>query len=128
MATIKQTVSFNASPTSVFNALMDQKQHAQFTQSAAKIENKVGGKFSVWDGYAQGKTLELIKDRKIVQSWRASDWPEGHFSKLTIELAPKGEETRLKLVQVDVPDDQGEDITQGWQDFYWKPLKKYLER
>lgn len=128
MATVKQTVSFNASPSAVFNALMDQKQHAQFTDSPAKIEYKVGGKFSVWDGYATGETLELVEDRKIVQSWRASDWPEGQFSKLTIELLPESGKTQLNFVQENVPDDQEDDIAQGWQDFYWKPLKKYLEK
>jgi len=65
---------------------MDSRKHARFTGGSARISRKVGGKFSVHDGYAEGRNLELIPDMKIVQTWRASDWPEGLYSNVTFEL------------------------------------------
>lgn len=126
--TIEQTVAFQASPETVYNALMDSKQHAEFTRAAANIENKVDGEFNVWDGYATGKNIELEPGKKIVQSWHASDWPEGVFSKLTIELKPKDDGTELTLHQTGVPAEFADDVAQGWHDYYWEPLKDYLEK
>ncbi|MBI2908949.1 MAG: SRPBCC domain-containing protein [Chloroflexi bacterium] len=126
--TIRQTVTFKASPHDVYEALMDSRKHTKFTGGKARISRKVGGRFTVYDGYAEGTNLELIPDEKIVQTWRASDWQEGHYSKVTFVLEPFGGGTRLTFVQTDVPDIWCEDVGQGWRDYYWKPLKQMLEK
>jgi len=77
--TIRQQVTFKASPHELYELLMDEKKHGQFTRSRTTISRKVGGKISSGDGYIDGINLELVPDKKIVQSWRASDWPEGHY-------------------------------------------------
>jgi activator of HSP90 ATPase len=125
--TIQQTATIKATRHAVYEALMDSKQHGQFTGGAAKISRKVGGKFSVYDGYASGKNLKLIPDRKIVQTWRADDWPDGHYSQCTFELTPTKTGTKLTFTQTDVPVEFYKDIKQGWIDFYWKPMKELLE-
>lgn len=126
MKKIEQTVIINAPAKDVYDALMDSIQHSEFTGAKATIDNKVGGKFSVWDGYASGVNLELIPGKKIAQTWRASDWPEGVESKLTINLAQKGEDTELEFTQTGVPNEFYQDIKVGWQDYYWKPLKDFF--
>lgn len=83
---IKQSVTFRSSPHDIYEALMDSKKHAQFTGDEAKISRKVGGKFTAFGGYSEGINVELVPDKKIVQTWRASDWPEGHHSKVTFSL------------------------------------------
>jgi len=65
-------------------------------------------------------------NKKIVQSWRASDWPENVFSISTFEFLEKDNGTSLTFTQVGVPEEFEKDIEKGWEDFYWKPLKKYL--
>jgi activator of HSP90 ATPase len=124
--TIHQQATFVASPHEVYEALMDEKKHAAFTGAAAKISRRIGGKFVAYDDYADGVNLELVPDQKIVQSWRASDWPEGQYSKTTYVLTPVAGGTRLSFTQSDVPADQYDDVSQGWRDFYWKPLKEWL--
>ncbi len=126
--TIRQTATFNAPAHEVYEALMDQKKHAQFTEGEAKISRKVGGEFSISDGEIRGKNLELIQDKKIVQSWRYSDWPEGEYSTATFSLEETDGKTRLTFVQTGVPDDHYEDIKQGWKDYYWGPMKQMLEK
>lgn len=125
---IKQTVDFTASPHEVYEALMDSAKHARFTGAAARISRKVGGSFTTYDGYSGGKNLELIPDEKIVQSWRASDWPEGHYSETTFELKKTKTGTKLVFVQTGVPEKFYTDIAQGWIDFYWTPMKEMLEK
>ena len=124
--TIKQSVTIKASLHDVYEALMDSKKHAEFTGGKAVISRKVGGKFSAFDGYAKGVNLELVPDKKIVQSWRGSDWPEGHYSKATFSLQQVEGGTQLTFTQTEVPEDQYESISQGWRDYYWKPMKKML--
>jgi activator of HSP90 ATPase len=123
---IRLTVLFKAKPHEVYEALMDSKKHAAFSDSEAKISRQAGGKFTAYDGYITGKNVELIIDRKIVQSWRGSDWPEGYYSRVTFDLEPTAGGTRLLFVHEGVPVEFYDDIKQGWTDFYWKPMKRFL--
>lgn len=126
--TIKQTVQFKAEPEEVYEALMDPKKHASFTGGKAAISRKVGGEFSVWDGYAEGVNIELIPHKRIVQSWRASDWPEGIYSTVKFEFTRIKGGTRMSFTQSGVPEEFIRDIKQGWKDFYWAPMKGMLEK
>jgi activator of HSP90 ATPase len=124
---IRQNIFFSASPHDVYEMLMDSKKHSAFTQSKATISRKVGGKISVWDGWAGGKNTKLVKDKEIVQTWRADDWPEGHYSIATFKLARKGKGTQLTFMQKGVPSDKYRDISDGWMEYYWEPMKEYLK-
>lgn len=124
---ISQTVTIKATPHQIYEALMDSKKHSEFTGSAAKISRKVGGDFTAYDDYSSGKNVELIEDKKIVQTWRASDWPPDHFSKITFLLTPVKEGTKIEFTQEGLPEDQAKSVSDGWKDFYWKPLKEFLE-
>lgn len=126
--TIRQTVTLAARPAEVFEMLMDSRKHARFTGGSASISRKVGGKVSAYDGYAVGMNLELVPNRKIVQSWRASDWPEGVESTVTFDLKKVKGGTRLSFTHAGVPGDHFDAIRQGWKDFYWTPLKTALKR
>ena len=127
--TIRQTVEFDAPPHDVFDALMNPKKHAAFTGAKARIEPRVGGAFSVWDGYATGQTDRLETDKVIVQSWRTTDFAaDDPDSSVMFHFSRKGKGTRLIFVHSKVPDAQADDIKQGWIDFYWEPLKAYLAK
>jgi activator of HSP90 ATPase len=123
---IRQTVTFGATPHEVYEALMDSRKHAQFTGDEASISRKVGGKISAYGGYITGTNLEMAPDQKIVQAWHAADWPEGHFSRVTFQLTPVRNGTRLTFTHSGVPAEQYESIKQGWIDNYWKPMKAML--
>jgi activator of HSP90 ATPase len=107
--------------------LMDSKKHGQFSESKATISGEVGGKISAYDEYTKGWNLELVPDRKIVQKWRGSDWPEGWYSTASFELKKVPGGSRLTFVQTEVPEDQFEDISQGWVEHYWEKMKKMLD-
>jgi activator of HSP90 ATPase len=125
---IKQTVVFKASPHAVYEALMDSATHAAFSGSVASISREVGGEFNAYDGYISGKNLELVPDRKIVQSWRAVDWPDGHFSTVTFLFIPIAEGTQLDFTHTGIPEGEEAAFEEGWIDNYWEPMKEYLEK
>ncbi len=125
--TIKQTVTFKAAPEEVYEALMSSRRHAGFTGSRASISPRVGGRIMAYDGYIRGLNLELVPGKRIVQSWRASDWPAGVESRVIFVLkrAPGG--TRLEFTQRGVPWQQVEDLRRGWIEHYWEKMSGAFE-
>jgi activator of HSP90 ATPase len=126
MKSFRQTVLFQASPAEVYALLMDSRKHAAFTGAKARIGREIGETFSAYDGYAEGFNLDLVPNRRIVQSWRGSDWPEGHYSKTTYSLTRVKGGTKLLFTQTRVPDDQVEPIKAGWTEHYWDKMKAWL--
>ena len=126
--TIEQTVFFEASPEEVYSALLDARKHSEFTGSPATTSAKVGATFTAWDGYIDGKNVELVRGKKIVQDWKTTEWPEGYpYSRLELTLTPKKGGTELKMVHSKVPAEQVDEYTGGWKSSYWDPLKAYLK-
>lgn len=125
---IKQTIVVKATPHEIYDILMDSKKHSQLIGDKASISTKVGGKFTVYGDYITGKNIELVQDKKIVQSWHANDWVEGHYSTVTFNLIKTKTGTKLDFTQTNVPDEHYKDIKQGWIDYYWQPLKDMLKK
>lgn len=123
---ISQTIHFEVPPDTLYDMFIDGKKHGAFTGATATIDARVGGKFSVWDGYATGENLELVPGKKIVQTWRASDWPERAVSKVTFIFTPSSGGTDLIFTHEDVPSAFEKDVAGGWDEYYWKPLADYL--
>jgi len=126
--TIRQTVLIKASPHVVYEALMDSRRHAAFSGMPARISRKPGGRFTAYGPYLSGVNLELIRDRKIVQFWRARNWPPFHYSTVTFDLKKDKGGTRLSFTQVGVPDNDYQAKKRGWIHSYWEPMKKLLEK
>ena len=127
--TICQTVVFkNTTPEMLYTIYMNAKKHSKATGGAAKISSKVGSSYSAWDGYISGKILHLIKEKMIVQSWRSSDFKANDLdSTLILWFEKKGKDAVINMVHANVPDHQYAGLKGGWDDFYWKPWKKYLK-
>jgi len=123
---IYQEVEFDATPNEVYELLMDSEKHAAFTGSPANIGKNVGDKFTCYGEYIEGENLELEQDKKIVQSWKGHDFPEGHYSTVTFELEERNGKTILKLTHKGVPEDKKEHLDHGWKKMYWEKMKKYL--
>ena len=111
----------------LYEAWLDGTEHAAFTGgAAATCEPFVGGSFTAWDGYIDGTNLELEPYRRIVQSWRSSEFPEGSVpSRLEVLLEEVEGGTRLTLRHEDIPAGQGASYRYGWLEYYFKPMAEY---
>jgi activator of HSP90 ATPase len=125
--TIQQTATFRASPTDVYEMLMDSKKHASLSGEPAKISRKVGGSFTAWGAHISGFNLALKPGRKIVQAWRALDWWPDHYSIAIFDLKEIKAGTRLDFTQIGVPPHRYEGHCQGWMQTYWTPMKEIFE-
>jgi uncharacterized protein YndB with AHSA1/START domain len=124
--TIHQEVVFPVSPERVYEALIDSRKHAEFTGAPATISREAGGEISTHGGVIQGRNIELVPNRRIVQAWRVKDWEEGLYSVVRYEFKPEGSNTRLVLDHTAFPDAEKSHLESGWHAQYWEPLGKYL--
>jgi activator of HSP90 ATPase len=123
---VHHEVEFAAPPKEVYDAYLDSARHARITGQSARMSRAVGGKFTAGDGYITGYNLDLEAPQRIVQAWRASEWPEGAFSVLSLELRAKGKGTRLVVDHVGIPEKFRDGVDKGWYEFYWEPMRKYF--
>lgn len=127
MESIKLTKTFAVKPKVIYTAWLNSKGHSKMTGSKAKINPKVNSGFIAWDGYISGKTTELKTDKKIVQKWRTTEFPEhAQDSLLEVKLSPVQSGTKLTIEHKNIPDGQAESYKKGWKDFYFKPMEKYF--
>lgn len=129
MESIEVAAEFKVSPKRLYDAWLDGKQHSAFTGGAeASVEAHVGGEHTAWDGYIWGKVVTLEPHRRIVQTWRTSEFPEdSEDSQLEILLEPTPGGTRLRLVHTRIPDGQGDMYRDGWDESYFRPMRTYFE-
>lgn len=128
---IKQWTILPCTPDVAFSAWMDAKLHGEMIDGNAKIDPKVGGASSVWDGSVKGKTLELDpKKHRIVQQWRYEydDWPNDAPSEITIEFVPYKNGCKLRFWQSKIPAKYVSDIATGWKEYYWKPMQEFFKK
>jgi activator of HSP90 ATPase len=117
-----------ASPKQVYAAWLSGKSHAAMTGGGrAAASTKVGGRFTAWDGYIAGKNLRLEPQRRIVQSWRTTEFKQiDADSEIDVQLEAVGKRTKITLRHSNVPEGHSGYKT-GWQTCYFDPMKAYFE-
>ncbi len=117
----------SASPSEIYNAWLSSEGHTAMTGSPAMASSRVGETFEAWDGYITGENLVLEPGRRIVQSWRTTEFTSvEQDSLLEILLVPSFEQTRLVLHHSKLPE-HGTQYEQGWEDAYFAPMRSYFE-
>lgn len=129
MKSIRQSATFNELPEKIYDIIMDEKKHAEFTGSGTKMSTEPNGAFSVFDGYCNGYNIELVRGKKIVQAWRFEEegWPDDHFSVCNFEFDRVGDKTKLRFLQTNVPESKVESLKKGWKKYYWDAIKTLLK-
>src|SRR5438046_4627967 len=119
-----------AEPQRVFSAWMDSREHAAFTGGGeAVVEPWAGGRFIAWDGYIHGILLGVDEGRRIVQTWRTSEFPpESRDSRLIVEFEPARGGTRVVIKHSDLPSSHVKRYERGWNEHYLKALARYFAK
>ncbi len=121
------TVTFPVKAEKIYKAWLSSNGHTEMTGSPAKVDGKVKGEFTAWDGYIWGTFLELDENKRILQAWHTGEFPEGaEDSIVEIFLKEENGKTELTLKHINIPEGQNS-YKQGWEDFYFKPMKAYFE-
>lgn len=129
LKTIEQSVHFSISAKELYDLYLDPKRHAAVTGGAVKISSKAGSNFSAFDGMLAGTTLSVVPGRLIVQRWRSTGWKETDIdSVLVLKFVQDGKRGRIDLAHVNVPAYDHAGVTEGWEKYYWRPLREYLKK
>jgi len=113
-------------PAQVYAAWLDPQQHAAMTGAAATLHVD-GRRFTAWDGYIEGEYLNLTPNQRISMHWRTSDFAsDACDARVVIELSPTPAGVRLRLSQFDTPADQGDRYVDGWETYYFAPMRAYF--
>jgi len=123
---LRQEITIKASPKRIYDTLLDGKRFSEFSGAPAEIDARAGGAFSCFGGMITGRTIDLTPGRRIIQAWRAGNWPDGAYSIVRFELEPHGSDTKLILEHAAFPEGNAPHLESGWHKMYWEPLKKYL--
>jgi activator of HSP90 ATPase len=122
--TIRQTVTFKATPMDVYEMIMDSKQHQSLSGEKANISKKVGGKFTAWGSHISGINLVLKPGGKIVQAWRATGWWPDYYSIAIFDIKKAVSGAKLQFTQIGVPPSRYSGHYRGWIETYWTPMKE----
>ena len=119
-----------AEPQRVFSAWLDAKEHAAFTGGGeAIVEPWSGGRFTAWDGYIHGILLGVDPGKRIVQTWRTSEFPpEYRDSRVVVEFEAARGGTRVRIRHAELPPSQVKKYEKGWMEHYLKPLARYFAK
>ena len=135
---IHQEPVFAASPKRVYDALTDAKQFTRVVKLSgalqamhlpdqpAEISGEVGSAFALFGGFITGRQVELVPNVRVVQAWRAGDWPPGVFSIARFELVAQSSACRIVFDHTGFPKGAAESLASGWRTHYWEPLAKVL--
>ncbi|OGH05214.1 MAG: hypothetical protein A2W22_01170 [Candidatus Levybacteria bacterium RBG_16_35_11] len=126
MKSLKKSYLINTSPFKIWKGLTIPKEIEKWTGSPAVMDEREGTNFKLWDGDIFGKNKEMIKNKKIVQEWYSGNWDKPSI--VTLLINNKDGKSEVELIHDDIPDNDFESINQGWDDYYFNPLKEYLER
>jgi len=125
---IQQSASFRAAPAALYELFLDSAKHTAATGAPAKISRKIGGKWSAFGGMILGKTIDIVPNRMIVQTWRSAAWKKADPDSILVVRFEKGAggKATVHLTHMGVPvyDQQG--VRKGWKKYYWNSWKKYF--
>ena len=119
---------FNVSAEEIYTTWLSSEGHSKMTGGAAQISDVVGATFTAWDGYIEGKNLELEPHRRILQSWRTTEFEANEAdSQIEILLHETDGQTELTLIHTGLSE-SGERYRKGWDNHYFQPMKAYFSR
>jgi len=112
-------------PEEVFTAITNPFTIELWTGYKAIMDSNVDTEFSLWEGDITGKNLEVIDNKKVVQEWYFGD--QSVKSIVTINLFDNKKGTQVELIHKNIPDEEYEDIIEGWNEYYFGAIKSFFE-
>jgi len=129
IADIKIIQSIRAPISEVFHAITVARMVDEWGGGPARIQAKVNGKYSLWDGEMHGTIKEIEFPRKLIHTFRELRWEDNYLDSLvTWQFREISRGTELSLCHTGLPTRKiRESHNEGWGEYYLGPLKAYLE-
>ena len=126
MKELRKYYRIKGTPEEIYTALVNPFSITLWTGSEAVMKEEEGSEFSLFDGDIMGKNLHFEKESKIVQEWYFGEQEEQSI--VTITLRPDRHFTKIELHHTNIPDEAFEEMTHGWNSYYFGALKTFFEK
>lgn len=123
MKDFKKYFIIPAPPEDVYLALTNPMTIHLWTGEPAEMSTEPDSEFSLWDGSITGKNIEFETNKKIVQQWYFGEQEEKSI--VTIKLHVHAQGTSIEIKQTNIPDQDYEEIVDGWNDIYMASLREF---
>jgi uncharacterized protein YndB with AHSA1/START domain len=125
MKDFKSYYIITAEPEEVYIALTNPATLQLWTGEEADMSTEPGSEFSLWEGSITGKNIAFEPGKKIVQEWYFGEQQEPSI--VTIILHAHKQGTSAELRHTNIPDEDYNDIVNGWNDVYFNSLADFYD-
>lgn len=128
---IHQEAIIDATPEQIYAVLTDGAKFAAATGMPAELSDREGEAFTLFGGRVEGRQIELVPGRRVVQAWRfggahPETWDAGVYSVVRFTLIADGDATKFVIDHDGIPAHAVERIETGYPAFYQGPLAEYF--
>lgn len=123
---IEETYTIHAPVSKVYQALTDGPTAEKWGAAPAKVDPREGGAFSYWDGDIHGTFTRLVPNERIEQDWYGHDNPTWKYT-VAFTFEGDDQQTTVHMTYSGNIQDEQKDIA-DWQNYYFTPIKKLLEK
>ncbi|MCJ1476559.1 hypothetical protein MMC13_005225 [Lambiella insularis] len=124
---LTSTTEFRTTADELFETFTSVARLTAFTRSPPTVFEgaHAGGKFALFGGGVSGEYVSLKPPTQIVQKWRLGHWPQGHFSKLTLDFDQDNVNavTMMRVEWDAVPVGEEDSTREKWGEYYVRSLK-----
>jgi len=125
MAKIVKKYIIKVPASNVWKALTRPSVITKWGAGPAKMSSREGAEFKLWGGEIYGENTHVVPEKRLVQNWYGGDWDEPSI--VTINIKALKTQTNIELIHTNVPKDEAKSFATGWDDYYFGPIKEFLE-
>lgn len=125
MKDYKNYFIIGAPPEEVYIALTNPATIQLWSGEPAEMSTEPGSEFSLWESSIVGKNISFEHGKKIVQQWYFGDLEPASI--VTIILHAHKQGTSAELRHSNIPDEEYDAITDGWNESYFGSIINFYE-
>lgn len=124
---------FKGSKDEVYSIFVDVNKIKLWSQNSLRFKHssnlsesnefQKGTKFDLFSNNVSGTVTKLNPSDSIEMQWRLRQWPESHFSTVTMKFEQVDDGTKVSLEQTSVPSEFVQNTTEGWRRYYFSAIK-----
>ncbi|KAF2493164.1 activator of 90 kDa heat shock protein ATPase-like protein 1 [Lophium mytilinum] len=127
VTTLEESTEFRTTAAELYKTFTDPARMAAFTRSPPSVFTGavLGGRYELFGGNVSGEYTVLEEPTHIVQKWRLAQWPQGHYSTLSIHFDQNDVDsvTVMRVEWKGVPIGQEEPTKRNWGEYYVRSIK-----
>jgi activator of HSP90 ATPase len=125
MKEFKKYYILSAPPMDIYLALTNPATIQLWSGEEAVMSTEPDSEFSLWEGSITGKNIAFEEGKKIVQQWYFGEQEQPSI--VTIKLHDHKQGTSAELKHTNIPDEDYQDIIEGWDTIYFGALQEFYE-